>query len=1687
MCDAIQIRLASPERIRSWAERVLPNGQVVGEVTKPETINYRTLKPEMDGLFCERIFGPVKDWECHCGKYKRVRYKGIVCERCGVEVTESKVRRHRMGYIELAAVVSHVWYLKGPPSYLGLFLNMPSSEVEQVIYFHSYVVLQSTTELVKPKQLLSEDELIVLEERMASQPFQVGIGAQAIQYLLQQLDVDMEIRLCRDELFHARSSKREKVMKRLRILDNFASTGADASWMVLSVLPVIPPDLRPMVQLDGGRFATSDLNDLYRRVINRNNRLKRLQEILAPEIIIRNEKRMLQEAVDALMDNGRRGRSVVGANNRALKSLSHILEGKQGRFRQNLLGKRVDYSGRSVIVVGPELKLYQCGLPKEMALELFQPFVIQRLMAQGLANNMKAAKKIIQRKEAIVDQILYQVVKAHPVLLNRAPTLHRLGIQAFDPVLVDGRAIQLHPLVCAAFNADFDGDQMAVHVPLSVEAQAEARLLMLSVNNFLSPATGDPIIMPTQDMVIGCYYLTASNPANQSMQSHYMADFEHVLMAYEQKQIGLHTWVWVRVSEDLSIKLPAGAKKEDWIQCRPNSTFLKTTAGRIIFYQHTGISFLNFTITKSHLRDLMKTVYHSKGMAHATQLADELKQLGFRYATICGLSLGIEDLRVAPSKQMIFQWAQQAIEQAEHRWQRAEITHVEKFHKVVDTWTEASETLKQEVVRYYQYTDPLNPVYMMAFSGARGNLSQVRQLVGMRGLMADPHGQLIDLPILSNFREGLTVTEYLISSYGARKGLVDTSLRTADSGYLTRRLVDVAQDVIIRQTDCGTLRGLIVTVSTAVIGRVLAQDINKNMKRNQLITSHMVDELNALGIKEITVRSPLTCEALRCICQLCYGANLAYGTMVDLGEAVGIIAAQSIGEPGTQLTMRTFHTGGVFTSAQTASIRANMDGLVSYEGKLKPIRTRHGEQALLLETPTQLILGNQPPYQLDTGTVLLVKSGQYVKANSLLAYLPTATRFEKATKSVFADLAGEIHFDHLELDQNLVKTEGLIWIKSGRMLHLPAGAELLVSHGQEVKSGDVIAQSLLRSRAKGIVQIHPNQLELILDRLTFKLNANNGLETCVGSFHLHAHDKCTDGQVVAERFESNYQTPTGGQIFHKNGEIWLVPAAIYEVSSQKDLVDVKQGQFILANQRHICGVKNEMSGWVQLVKQNEVIKEVRIRPGIYLPNVMAHEVGFVQPNVELCSPLTTDALCYVEEYEQGILISPVYRYPAASAPKVLAKSRWLSIVMYQTCMFQHQQWIKSYKKVYLMRSQLQLKLSSEAPMNQIGVYKDSSIWQWRLSHFWNFKFQPSQIIKWLVKHNQSVESETPLAQIQLVSAYSGQVRISDHRVLIVSDQDVITYQIGEHHFQVGDVIRIGDKLNHHLTAKTSCFVIAAGPTHIQVRVAKGYFLSNETICYVKDGDLVDEGDHLASLVFEQIKTGDIIQGLPRIEEILEARKPKSSCEMAQFDGVVQNQCLLCDNGFIQHVKASLILSEATRVQAGDALTEGAINPHELLQIDFSNALQHMTLAEAARYSFFKLQAHLLHQIQQVYQSQGVEIADKHIEVILRQMTSKVVLEDAGDSDFLPGELVYLNEIENINNSLLRPALYRPILLGITKAALNTESFISAASFQETTRILAQAAIEGQIDELRGLKENVIMGRLIPAGTGANYL
>ncbi|NLG86394.1 MAG: DNA-directed RNA polymerase subunit beta', partial [Firmicutes bacterium] len=893
--DRIRISLASPDQIRAWSS---------GEVKKPETINYRTLKPEREGLFCERIFGPTKDWECHCGKYKRIRYKGIVCDRCGVEVTRAKVRRERMGHIELAAPVSHIWYFKGIPSRMGLMLDMSPRALEKVLYFAAYVVIDPGDTPLVAKQILSEAEYREYRDKYGAS-FQAGMGAEAIKVLLEQIDLDELSAELRQELKDVSGQRKIRAIRRLEVVEAFRKSGNRPEWMILDVIPVIPPELRPMVQLDGGRFATSDLNDLYRRVINRNNRLKRLLELQAPDIIVRNEKRMLQEAVDALIDNGRRGRPVTGPGNRPLKSLSDLLKGKQGRFRQNLLGKRVDYSGRSVIVVGPKLKMHQCGLPKEMALELFKPFVMKKLVEHGLANNIKSAKRMVERVREEVWDVLEEVIEEHPVMLNRAPTLHRLGIQAFEPVLVEGRAIQIHPLVCSAYNADFDGDQMAVHVPLSAEAQAEARILMLSSYNILSPANGRPLAVPTQDMVIGAYYLT-SVKEDAIGAGRYFISPEEALMAYN--------------AGELSLQAP--------IKIRLEGKLVETTLGRVIFYHDLpeGLHYhLNEVVDKKTLGKLVSECYHRYGIENAVRMLDKVKALGFHFATVAGVTISVDDTNVPTKKEEILQKADRVVEEIESQYRNGLVTADERYQQVIKIWNEATDKVTASLV---ENLDKFNPVFMMASSGARGNIQQLRQLAGMRGLMADPSGRIIDLPIRSNFREGLTVLEYFISTHGARKGLADTALRTADSGYLTRRLVDVAQDVIIREEDCGTNEGLYVTAMRdgneelqslfeRIVGRVAAEDVIHPetgeilVPANEEITENIAEAIAKSGIEGVRVRTVLHCQSKTGVCAKCYGRSLATGRLVDVGEAVGIVAAQSIGEPGTQLTMRTFHTGGV--------------------------------------------------------------------------------------------------------------------------------------------------------------------------------------------------------------------------------------------------------------------------------------------------------------------------------------------------------------------------------------------------------------------------------------------------------------------------------------------------------------------------------------------------------------------------------------------------------------------------------------------------------------------------------------------------------------------------------------------------------------------------------------------------------
>ena len=996
--DSIKIGLASPEKILEWS---------YGEVKKPETINYRTLKPERDGLFCERIFGPTKDWECYCGKYKRLRFKGKICERCGVEVTRAKVRRERMGHIKLAAPVSHIWYFKGTPSRMGLILDMSPRLLEKVLYFASYIVTDKGNTSLENKQLLSEKEYREMREKYG-EDFQAGMGAEAIQLLLKDIDLEKLSQELHEELENASGQKRVRLLKRLEVTEAFRLSGNRPEWMILDVIPVIPPDIRPMVQLDGGRFATSDLNDLYRRVINRNNRLTRLLELGAPDIIVRNEKRMLQEAVDALIDNGRRGRPVTGPNNRPLKSLSDMLKGKQGRFRQNLLGKRVDYSGRSVIVVGPELKMSQCGLPKEMALELFKPFVMKRLVDVGAATNIKNARKMVERARPEVWDALEIVIKDHPVMLNRAPTLHRLGIQAFEPVLVEGRALKLHPLACTAYNADFDGDQMAVHVPLSTEAQAEARFLMLAANNLLKPSDGKPVTVPTQDMVLGSYYLTLEKPGYEAGEGKVFRDVNEAIMAYSSSVVGLHAPVYIRMEKT----------DEDGTK---RSKIIRTTVGKTIFNmpipqdlgyvdrtdpEHEFDLEIDFLVGKKQLGQIIDRCVKKHGTAVTAQVLDKVKAQGFKYSTKSAITVSVSDAVIPPKKYELLQEAEKKVDIITKQYRRGLMSDEERYKKVIATWNETTDKVADALK---ENLDKYNPIFMMADSGARGSMNQIRQLAGMRGLIANTSGKAIEIPIRANYREGLNILEYFISSRGARKGLADTALRTADSGYLTRRLVDVSQDVIIREQDCGTHEGIIVCdikeggemiepMTERLVGRYAVDDILDPTTGEVIVSKDkMMDDADAKRVKEagitsVKIRSILNCEAKQGVCAKCYGMNLANGKPVSVGEAVGVIAAQSIGEPGTQLTMRTFHTGGIASAEDITQGLPRVEELFEarnpkreaiiseIEGDVRIEEIKKNRHIVVYNKET----GEERKYLITYGSHPCVKEGDHVKAGSLL-------------------------------------------------------------------------------------------------------------------------------------------------------------------------------------------------------------------------------------------------------------------------------------------------------------------------------------------------------------------------------------------------------------------------------------------------------------------------------------------------------------------------------------------------------------------------------------------------------------------------------------------------------------------------------------------------------------------------------
>ncbi len=993
--DAIQIGLASPEKIREWSH---------GEVKKPETINYRTLKPEKDGLFCEKIFGPQKDWECHCGKYKRVRYKGVICDRCGVEVTRAKVRRERMGHIELAVPVSHIWYFKGIPSRMGLILDMSPRLLEKVLYFAAYVVIDPGKTGLMKNQILSEREYREECEKYGSEAFRAGMGAEAVLEMLKEIDLDALYEELKSDLDGAKGQKKIRTVRRLEVVESFRQSGNKPEWMIMPVLPVIPPEIRPMVQLDGGRFATSDLNDLYRRVINRNNRLKRLLDLGAPEIIVRNEKRMLQEAVDALIDNGRRGRPVTGPGNRPLKSLSDMLKGKQGRFRQNLLGKRVDYSGRSVIVVGPELKIYQCGLPKKMALELFKPFVMKKLVNDGLAHNIKSAKRMVERVRPEVWDVLESIISEHPVLLNRAPTLHRLGIQAFEPVLVEGKALKLHPLVCTAFNADFDGDQMAVHLPLSAEAQAEARFLMLSANNLLKPQDGNPVTVPTQDMVLGSYYLTIQIDDEFGAGKVFTSEDEAIL-AYENKVVGLHAPIKVRVTREIDGEKVTG--------------IIDATVGRLIFNEKIpqDLGFVDrslpenklalevaFRVDKKKLGQIIDKSIKIHGITETATLLDDVKAMGFKYSTRGAITVGVADIEIPEEKKALLKEAEEEIEKVTKKYLRGLLTDEERYEKVIAIWSETSNKVTDALMKNL---DELNPIFMMANSGARGSVNQIRQLGAMRGLMADTSGRTIEIPIKANFREGLTVLEYFISTHGARKGLTDTALRTADSGYLTRRLVDVSQEVIIREDDCGTDDGILAIdikdgneviekLKDRLVGRtacenVVTADGEVLCEKGEMISNAVADKIVAAGIESVKIRSVLKCRSKVGVCAKCYGHNLANGEAVNIGEAVGIIAAQSIGEPGTQLTMRTFHAGGVAGDDITQGLPRveelfearkpkGLAIIAEIGGRVKISENKKKREITILDDEN----GNTATYLIPYGSRIKVREDQVISAGDEL-------------------------------------------------------------------------------------------------------------------------------------------------------------------------------------------------------------------------------------------------------------------------------------------------------------------------------------------------------------------------------------------------------------------------------------------------------------------------------------------------------------------------------------------------------------------------------------------------------------------------------------------------------------------------------------------------------------------------------
>jgi len=1421
--DSIMIRLASPEMIRAWS---------YGEVKKPETINYRTLRPEKDGLFCERIFGTTKEWECYCGKFKSIRYKGVICDRCGVEVTHFKVRRERMGHIELAAPVSHIWYYRSVPSRMGLLLDLPMTALRSVLYYEKYVVIEPGETELKRMQLLTEEEYYEAHERYGG-GFTAAMGAEAIRTLLENIDLDEMVAELRAKMIEKGAKSDKRLLKRIEIVENFRNSENKPQWMILDVIPVIPPELRPMVQLDGGRFATSDLNDLYRRVINRNNRLKRLQILNAPDIIIRNEKRMLQEAVDALFDNSKKKRVVKGASNRPLKSISDMLKGKQGRFRQNLLGKRVDYSGRSVITVGPELKMWQCGLPTKMALELFKPFIMKKLVDKDVVYNIKKAKIMVEQETPEVFAILDEVVKEHPVLLNRAPTLHRLGIQAFEPVLVEGKAIKLPPLVCYAFNADFDGDQMAVHVPLTQAAQMECWTLMLSARNLLNPANGKTIVFPSQDMVLGINFLTrvkpdARRPGSGKNKVRTLSKEGKLVCEKCGKEIkeiwtacpycGKSVGKAPRYSSVEEAYLAVEAKSLEWeavIRVKPpklpiweklgkegqvgSDGLIETTAGRLMFNEEMSpeIPFINYELKDKELRALIENIFAARGSWDTVKMLDAIKSTGYKYATIFGSTIGVEDIVVPKEKAGMIEKANKEVDAIQKQFNSGQLSPEERKSRVIEVWQKTNEDIANIMMKTLEADrNGFNSIYMMANSGARGSRNQIRQLAGMRGIMQKPSGELIELPIRSNFKEGLSVIEFFISTNGARKGLADTALKTAEAGYLTRRLVDIAQDVVVNEDDCGTINGIsqsaiktgediVEPLRDRIVGRYTLERVKHPIKGeiiidvNQEITEKIATAIEMAGIESVRIRTVLTCEAEHGVCRMCYGRNLATNRTVDIGEAVGTIAAQSIGQPGTQLTMRTFHTGGVAIN-------------ISQENRI------------------------------------FLKYAVYIK-----------------------DVTGA-HVD--KIDERTGESSG-IW--------------LFTRKGQAVVN-----------RVMERIKLEPKD-ELLVE----------------------------NGQRVIR----------GAAIIKRGKDDILSPDTAYTMIVRKDKEDAT---LYLIGQDQKIEIRN---GSEFIAKKGDVVEAEKTIATFdtFSDPIIAEEGGTVR-------------------YEDIILGTTL----------------------------------------------------REEVDEERGVEK-------RITDIQQLEKQP--------------------------------------RIIIVDDKDT--------------------------------------------QVAS-YFLPGGAILQVDDGEKIKPGRTIAKTLKESSQAMDITSGLPRVNELFEARKPKSPAILAEVSGVVRfksivkgKRLIIVEDMFGKEYKhlipmtKRLLVRDGDTVEAGEPLCQGNKNPHDILHI----------LGES------NLQSYLMDEIQQVYHLQGVSTNDKHVGVIIRQMMRKVEIVRVGDTRFIYGQMVDKYRFKEENNRVIneggQPAVARPVFQGISKASLNIDSFLSAASFQETTRVLTNAAIAGSTDNLRGLKENIIIGHPIPAGTG----